>query len=86
MAWHLGFSGSPIQQLNYRVLASWQKSYGSYYYLPVNPMENVSCMAEADYMLKDGWSIKGAVAADFGKLRGDNFGFQLSIVKTGLIK
>ena len=86
VAWHLGFSGSPLQQLNYRVLASWQKSYGSYYYLPVNPMENVSCMAEADYMLKDGWSIKGAVAADFGKLRGDNFGFQLSIVKTGLIK
>jgi hypothetical protein len=49
-------------------------------------MENISCMAEADYMLKDGWSIKGAVAADFGKLRGDNLGIQLSIVKTGLIK
>ena len=86
VAWHLGFSGSPSHQLNYRVLASWQKSYGSYYYLPATPLENVSCMAEADYMLKDGWSIKGAIAADFGKLRGDNFGFQLSIVKTGFIK
>lgn len=86
VAWHLGFSGSPSHQLNYRVLASWQKSYGSYYYLPATPLENVSCMAETDYMLKDGWSIKGAIAADFGKLRGDNFGFQLSIVKTGFIK
>ena len=86
VAWHLGFSGSPLQRLHYRVLASWQKSYGSYYYLPTCPMENVSCMAEADYTLKAGWSIKGAVAADFGKLRGDNFGFQLSIVKKGLIK
>ena len=86
VACHLGFSGSPSPQLNYRVLASWQKSYGSYYYLPATPLENVSCMAEADYMLKDGWSIKGAIAADFGKLRGDNFGFQLSIVKTGFIK
>ena len=86
VACHLGFSGSPSPQLNYRVLASWQKSYGSYYYLPATPLENVSCIAEADYMLKDGWSIKGAIAADFGKLRGDNFGFQLSIVKTGFIK
>ena len=49
-------------------------------------MENLSCMAEADYVLQGGWSIKGAVAADFGKLRGDNFGFQLSIIKRGLIK
>ena len=86
VAWHLGFCGSPISKLNYRVLASWQKSYGSYYYLPEKPMENLSCMAEADYVLQGGWSIKGAVAADFGKLRGDNFGFQLSIIKRGLIK
>jgi len=85
-AWHLGFCGSPIQNLNYRVLASWQKSYGSYYYIPAYPMENISCMAEADYRLSNGWSVKGAIAADFGKLRGDNFGFQLSVVKQGLIK
>ncbi len=85
-AWHLGFCGAPIRRLNYRILASWQKSFGSYYYIPANPMENISCMAEADYMLANGWHVKGAVAADFGKLRGDNFGFQFSVVKQGLIK
>ena len=86
MAWHIGFSGSPLQRLHYRVLASWQRSYGSYYYLPANPMENVSCMAEAAYTFADGWSFRGAIAADFGKLRGDNFGLQLSVVKRGIIK
>ena len=34
VAWHLGFSGSPCSRLHYRVLASWQKSYGSYYPIP----------------------------------------------------
>ena len=86
VAWHLGFSGSPCSRLHYRVLASWQKSYGSYYYLPAHPLENLSCMAEAAYALADGWSIKGALAGDFGKLRGDNFGLQLSVVKSGIIK
>ena len=49
-------------------------------------MENLSCMAEIDYAVKNGWSVKGALAADFGKLRGDNFGFQLSVIKRGIIK
>ena len=86
VAWHLGVSGSPLSDLRYRLLASWQKSYGSYYFLPENPMKNLSCMAEVDYTLKSGWSVKGAIAADFGKLRGDNFGIQLSVIKRGLIK
>lgn len=84
VAWHLGLSGSPLQQLRYRLLATWQKSVGTYYYVPESPMENLSLMAEATYGLCHGWGLRGAVAADFGKLRGDNFGVQLSVVKTGL--
>jgi hypothetical protein len=34
-------------------------------------------------MLK-GWSIKGALGADFGKLMGDNVGLQMTIAKSGL--
>lgn len=86
VGWHLGLSGEPISQLHYRVLATWQKSYGTYYYLPINPEENLSLLAEASYGLKKGWSVKGAVAMDKGKLRGDNFGVQLSVAKTGLFK
>lgn len=86
VAWHLGISGTPMARLHYRVLATWQKSYGSYYYLPTNPMEGVSLLAEASYGLSGGWSLKGAFAMDAGKLRGDNYGFQLSVVKSGLFK
>ena len=82
VAWHLGFSGTPMPRLHYRLLATWQKSYGSYYYLPINPEENVSMLAEAGYGLSKGWSLKGAFAFDAGKLRGNNFGFQFSLTKT----
>ena len=86
VAWHLGLSGTPLSRLHYRMLVTWQKSYGSYYYLPVTPQENVSFLAEAGYQLPKGWSLRGAVAGDFGSLRGDNLGLQLSVVKTGLFQ
>ena len=84
-AWHLGFNGSPIDGLHYRVLATWQRSFGSYYYLPPTPMENVSLLAEASYALRYGWLVKGAFAMDNGKLRGESYGVQLSVIKTGII-
>jgi hypothetical protein len=84
-AWHLGINGTPIPRLHYRVLATWQRSFGTYYYLPPAPMENVSLLAEASYAFRDGWSLKGALAMDSGKLRGESYGVQLSIVKTGII-
>ena len=84
VAWHLGMNGNPALNWHYRLLASWQKSYGSYYYLPVEPVSNWSLLAEASWCLpKSGWSIKGAVGFDSGDLRGNNFGFQLGIQKTG---
>jgi len=85
VAWHLGLNGSPTGSLHYRVLATWQKSYGTYYYLPADPEENLSLMAEACYSFNGGWQLKGALAMDSGKLRGDNYGLQFSIIKTGLI-
>ena len=84
-AWHLGFNGSPLDGLHYRVLATWQRSFGTYYYLPPTPMENVSLLAEASYALRNGWHLKGAFAMDNGKLRGESYGVQLSVIKTGII-
>ena len=84
VAWHLGVNGNPVRGWHYRLLASWQKSYGSYYYIPVEPLSNVSLLADVTYRLPhDGWSIRGALGMDSGKLRGNNFGFQLGVVKTG---
>ncbi len=87
---HLGLSGSPTYQLNYRVLASWQKSFGTYDNPYDTPRENISAMAEATYSFDSntplkGWSVSLAAGVDLGRLRGDNYGAQLTISKSGLL-
>lgn len=84
IGWHLAFSGTPLKRLYYRAMVTWQKSYGTYYYLPAHPEENLSLLAEADYRFSGGWSVKAGLGVDRGKLRGDNIGLQLSVVKTGI--
>ena len=85
-AWHLGVSGTPASGLHYRVLASWQKGFGTYVHPFLDPERNLSLMGEAQYAFPEdsklqGWSLKGAVALDKGKLLGDNVGVQLTIGK-----
>ena len=84
VAWHLGFSGSPINRLKYRLLATWQRGFGTYFNLFDNPRETVSLMAEANYCFIGGWRIRTAIGVDSGKLYGDNFGVQLTLAKTGI--
>ncbi len=90
-AWHLGMSGTPAEGLHYRLLATWQKGFGTYHHPLVEPQNNVSLMAEARYAFPkdsklEGWSLKGAVALDRGELLGDNAGMQLTIGKQLNIK
>ena len=86
VAWHIGLNGNPDERWNYRVLATWQKGYGTYYYVPAHPEENLSFMTEVTYCLpRTGWAVKGTVGFDTGKLRGDNFGIQFSVINTGLL-
>ena len=86
VAWHVGLSGSPAQNLSYRLLATWQKSYGTYYNVPAEPEKNVSLMAEVLYQIpRSKWSVRGAVGLDSGKLLGDNTGVQIGIVRKGLL-
>lgn len=35
--------------------------------------------------LLKGWAVKGGYAMDFGRILGDNYGFQLTVVKKGLL-
>ena len=43
-------------------------------------------MAEAEYSFSKKWSVSAAYGMDFGKLLGDNAGFQLTIRKCGLLR
>ena len=85
VAWHLGFDGQPSQSVDYRVLASWQRGYGTYVMPYTKPRHNVSFMAEATWHLPRQWDVKSAYGMDFGSILGHNAGFQLTIAKTGLL-
>ena len=89
IALHLGVDGNILENLGYRLLASWQDGVGTYNHPYTNRRYNTSFMVEADYHFTQpnlrGWSIRGAYAMDFGKIRGNNAGFQLTITKTGLL-
>ena len=90
VAWHLGLAGHPGRQWGYRCLATFEKGFGTYQMPYADPRETVSVLAEAHYAFDcrsylAGWSVKGGWGADFGRLYGDNWGFQLTVTKKGLL-
>lgn len=89
-AFHLGFNGSLVNNLHYRILATYQKGFGTYRNPYSNPRHNTSLLMEAEYFFPKksqfcSWSIKGAYSIDKGKLHGNNHGFQFTISKSGLL-
>ena len=64
VAWHLGVGGAPAPNLSYRALATYQKSWGTYYFPFIDPHEDICVMGEILYEFDEesflkGWSIKG---------------------------
>lgn len=89
VAFHLGVSGKPNDNLTYRVMATYQEGLGTYNSPYTKPRHNVSVLAEATYKfgkMRESWSVRGAFGADMGSLLGHNYGVQFTISKTGLIK
>ena len=85
VAWHLGLSGHPTKSIDYRVLATWQKGYGTYQQPYPDPQKGFYFLGEAGCRLPQGWRVSGAVGIDRGRLTGDNFGVQLTVAKAGVI-
>lgn len=85
---HLGFKGSPSPQVDYRVLASYTRSWGTYYVPFEAPENNWSAMVEVKYHPRKlaGWEATLSLAGDHGKLLGNSFGAMISISKTGWFK
>lgn len=86
VAFHLGLSGSPTEHLDYRLLATWQAGWGTYDNPYTRKHHNVSLMLESTYHLGRGWKIKGAYGMDFGHILGNNYGAQLTLSKSGILK
>lgn len=90
-AWHVGAEGSlPIlpawfEHLDYRLLSSWQRSWGTYLSPFYEPQENYSLLAEmtAKPLAEGFWrncAFRFSFGLDRGALLGDNTGVQLTLI------
>ena len=90
-AYHVGLSGSPYSRFHYRLLGTYLKGYGTYDTPYPDPRKTVSLLAEACYSFPStssfgGWSVKGALGVDLGKLMGNNWGIQMTLAKNGILR
>ena len=86
VAWHLGISGQPLPALSYRLLATWQKGFGTYDMPAIAPAISRYYLAEAEYRFPvssalRGWRVKAALGIDHGKWTGNNTGTQFTIAR-----
>lgn len=81
--WHMGLKGG-CERVDYRLLASWQRGYGTYQHPLLTPADNLSMMAEATMRLPErwgrGWLLRAALGLDHGALLGNNAGGQLTLI------
>lgn len=84
---HLGVTGNPTPEIDYRVLVSVVKHWGTYSTPFRTIRRNQNGLVEVTYKPGriNGWSFTLAGAADGGNMLGDSWGGMLTIRKTGLI-
>ncbi len=82
---HLGFMGNPINELEYRVLLSYTRSWGTYSYPLDDVMKNVNGLLEVTYSPKQLPGASGTLSfgMDGGGLLGRSNGVMLTLRKTG---
>lgn len=86
-AHHLGFSGNPSSRIDYRVLISYSRNWGTYDYPLAEVADNFNSLIEIGWKPAglQGWQFRAALAFDGGNLIGKSFGGMLSISKTGFL-
>ena len=85
---HIGFNGKPTNGIDYRIMLSWSKHWGSIVDPLPNPLTQLSMMGEITYrpQRRSNWLLIGALAFDRSELIGNNFGSMFTIRHTGWIK
>lgn len=88
LAHHLGFKGAPCDNIDYRVLLSHTRSWGTYMAPFRHTKSNTSWLVELKYHTRrlPGWEASVSLAGDHGNLIGNSFGGMLTISKSGIIK
>ena len=84
VAFHLGFDGQPVKRVDYRVLATYQRGFGTYSKPFLKPESNVSFLVEGTYYFPRRWKFTAAYGADWGRILGTYNGIQLTLSKSGI--
>lgn len=82
-AWHFGAMGNLSDYFKYRILATWQKGYGTYRNPYLEPQKNTSIMGELEYDFAKkikGLRVRVAYGLDKGSLIGNNNGLQIGMI------
>lgn len=84
IALHGGVRGHITKGLDYRMLYTWQKSFGSYHKPIARPIENTSVLVEMTYQMPENsflrnFIVRAAYGMDKGDLMGNNKGLQITV-------
>lgn len=92
-AYHVGLAGDPLASLHYRLLYTYQESWGTYSAPFPDKRYNTSLLAEVRFaparighIDTRGWALTAAFGLDHGRLLGNNSAFQFTLCKQGLLK
>ena len=87
IAHHIGIAGNPNDRINYRILLSYSRNWGTYSYPFPEIEDNFNSIVEIGFIPRNskGWEFKAALAYDGGDLIGKSYGGMISISKTGFI-
>ena len=86
-AYHIGLMGYLSDEWSDRVLATYREGFGTMDIPFINPLHGFSGLAEITYSPKKvaGLSASVALGYDHGGLTGNNWGFQFSLKKSGIL-
>ena len=77
-AWHFGIEGTLLPELDYRLLFTYQKGFGTYRIPYTSPAHNTSLLGELSYNI-DRFALIIAYGSDNGRIYGENTGVQLTL-------
>lgn len=85
---HFGFKGEPFDCVDYRVLMSYTRSWGTYNNPTPTILHNFNALLEVGYhpAKLQGWDFRLGLAADGGRLLGKSVGAMLTVTKRGWLK
>lgn len=82
-AWHLGFAGDPTNWIHWRALASFTRNWGTYDKPFADPENQQYFLLETTVVNPKvlGWQYRVSLGLDRGKVVGNNFGAQITVIK-----